>query len=140
MQEIIQWVLSVYGQAAKNLANQLTLRHREKITARNLINKLHGTRWDESGPVYRTFRASIKTARDLCVEAARLNYLAMGNRIAKRKGRMLELAKSVGTLRSDVKRIAAIAVSTGMSERTVYRYLERLLDIYAATDQPKDAK
>lgn len=136
----IQWELSVSGQAAKNLVNQLALRHQEKIVARSLIYILHGTKWAESGPVYRAFRASIKTARDICVEAARLNYLAIGKRKAMRKGRMLDLAKSVGTLRSNGKSIEAISVSTGMSERTVYRYLERLLDIYPTADQPKDAK
>jgi hypothetical protein len=121
----MQWALTISSKDVIPMVDQLTLRHEEKIAARNLIRRLAGTPWDEAGPKYKAFRREIKLGRNVCVLAAKREY-ENRTRMKQIKVRLeQEITRRAHSLYVAGLRPQNIATLLGRSPRTIYRRVAR---------------
>lgn len=114
----------VYGKAALRLLNKLSLRHREKIEARDAV--LHSREAPQKARYdYVQLRLKIRRERDLCVEEARIAFLQRDSRRLERVNTYVKFARTALAMRLTGWSIHQIGISLGRSERTVYRLLRR---------------
>ncbi|MBI3115842.1 MAG: hypothetical protein HYZ12_00730, partial [Thaumarchaeota archaeon] len=120
-----QWELEVHGTNAVALLERLDFRHPEKDAAKKITIENNRHPWVKVGPAYRALRERIRKERNSCVLAARRAY---GNKNAVRQAkfeRYKEVTRTVWIQRLAGLRPIEIAMSLGMSWRTVYRRLSR---------------
>ena len=120
---IPQYVLEVVGDSAIGLVSMLKFRHPEKIAAKQLVLRYHGSPWEWAERVYRKFRENIKSQRDEFVRLAEVAYGIWPLRKAQRRAELKERMGRAIAMRKAGQGINEVMGQFDCSERTVYRYL-----------------
>ncbi len=118
-----QYELEVAGKDAVQLLPLLRFRHAEKIAAKQLVLKYHGTPWDVAGKLYGRFRDRIKRQRDEFVKLAETAHNVWPMRREWRRDELERQVREAYALRTNGLGTSQIMEQLGCSERTVYRYL-----------------
>ena len=118
-----QYELEVAGQDAVELLPLLRFRHPEKIAAKRLVLKYHGTPWEVAGDQYRQFRKRIKRQRDEFVKLAETAFHVWPMRKEQMRVELKRRVRETCVLRTSGLMISQISEKLGCSERTVYRHL-----------------
>jgi len=118
-----QYELEITGDDAIVRLPMLRLRHPEKVAAKQLVLRYHGSPWGRAEKAYQGFRDRITRQRDEFVKLAEIAYKIWPLRKAQRDDRLKRRVSEANTMRTNGFEIRRIVELLGCSERTVYRYL-----------------